>query len=392
MALRDSTAVNAGANGGTVAAPAGLAENDIVLLRVLLAGYNNLAITWPAGFTQIGNTSCDASVAADVRTHKVAWARMGASPPANFAVSWTGNDASTIHCAAFSGRSTTSDPVAFDTQPGAGTTSRPLSLAATGGTMVAGDDVAWFTDVFGGGDAGTFTPPTDYTAQETSTNLYAIGQLATRNNVAAGSTTPITGSWTGPAAQAYSWGAIVVRIPVASSAPTISAGTPTGTVGANTTVGFTSTASTGTARIVIDTAANLDTVTNTQVAAGQKENGTAAAYDSGNITVTDTTPEFAFTGLTSGTWTACAVHDGSTVLSWTFTVDATGPTITSGPTVTNITASGFDVGATSNESGTARLLVTAYGAAQPNQAAFDASTETATATANTPFSIHHTGQ
>ncbi len=220
MALRDSTTVNAGTNGGTVSAPAGLAQNDIVLLRVLLAGYNNLAITWPAGFTQIGNTSCDASVAADVRTHKVAWARMGASPPANFAVSWTGNDASTIHCAAFSGRSTTSDPAAFETQPGAGTTSRPLSLAATGGTMVAGDDVAWFTDVFGGGDAGTFTPPTDYTAQETSTNLYAIGQLATRNNVAAGSTTPITGSWTGPAAQAYSWGAVVVRIPVASSGPT----------------------------------------------------------------------------------------------------------------------------------------------------------------------------
>ncbi len=224
MALRDSTTVNAGANGGTVAAPAGLAQNDIVLLRVSLAGYNNLAITWPAGFTQIGNTSCDASVAPDVRTHKAAWARMGASPPADFAVSWTGNDASTIHCAAFSGRSTTSDPVAFETQPVAGTTSRPLSLAATGGTMVDGDDVAWFVDVFGGGDAGTFTPPASYTPQETSTNLYAVGQLATRDNVAAGSTTPISGEWTGPATQAYSWGAIVVRIPAAATGDTALAG------------------------------------------------------------------------------------------------------------------------------------------------------------------------
>jgi hypothetical protein len=107
---------------------------------------------------------------------------------------------------------------------------------------------------------------------------------------------------------------------VADAAPVLTSGTPTGTVGANATVGFTSTASSGTARIVIDTAANLDAVTNTQVAAGQKENGTAAAYDSGNITVTDTTPEFAFTGLAPGNWTACAVHDGSTVLSWTFVV------------------------------------------------------------------------
>ncbi len=324
MALRDSTAVNAGANGGTVSAPTGLAQNDIVLLRVLLAGYNNLAITWPAGFTQIGNTSCDASVAADVRTHKVAWARMGASPPANFAVSWTGNDASTIHCAAFSGRSTTSDPVAFETQPGAGTTSRPLSLAATGGTMVAGDDVAWFADVFGGGDAGTFTPPTDYTAQETSTNLYAIGQLATRNNVAAGSTTPITGSWTGPAAQAYSWGAVVVRIPVASSGPTISAGTPTGTVSSSPTVGFTTDTNSGTARIVIDTAANLSGVTATQVLAGQKNNSTAAAFDSGNITVTTTSPSYAFSGLQGGTTYTIAAAQNSTsnsnVLTWTFTV------------------------------------------------------------------------
>jgi len=81
--------------------------------------------------------------------------------------------------------------------------------------MVAGDDVAWFVDVFGGGDAGTFTPPTSYTAQETSTQLYAIGQLATRDNVAAGSTTPISGEWTGPGGYAVSFGAIVVRLPAA---------------------------------------------------------------------------------------------------------------------------------------------------------------------------------
>jgi hypothetical protein len=71
--------------------------------------------------------------------------------------------------------------------------------------------------------------------------------------------------------------------------------------------------------------------------------------------------------------------------------DTTAPTLTDGPNVSNVDPSGFDVGGTSDENGTAMLLVTAPGASQPADAAFDASTETAAMTATTPFSIHHTG-
>lgn len=71
--------------------------------------------------------------------------------------------------------------------------------------------------------------------------------------------------------------------------------------------------------------------------------------------------------------------------------DTTAPSLTSGPTVEAITGSGFNVKGTSDENGTAYLIVTDYGAAQPSDAEFDAATETASMTAGVEFTINHTG-
>lgn len=190
--------------------------------------------------------------------------------------------------------------------------------------------------------------------------------------------------------------AILVDFTPASSGPTLSGGAPTGTTSANPNLTFTTDTASGTARIVVDSAGNLSGVTATQVLAGQKANGAAAAHDTGTVTVSGTTVSSnAIAGLSSGSYTAAAAqHSGgnSNVLSWVFTVDATAPVFTAGPSATAITDTGATITGTSSEAGVASLLVTLQSASQPSDASFDVSTETTSITANTPFSIPHTGE
>lgn len=72
--------------------------------------------------------------------------------------------------------------------------------------------------------------------------------------------------------------------------------------------------------------------------------------------------------------------------------DTTAPSLTEGPTLTNVVSGGFDIGGTPDEGGTASLIyLSDVSADQPSDAAFDGSSETAAMTASTPFTIHHTG-
>lgn len=67
------------------------------------------------------------------------------------------------------------------------------------------------------------------------------------------------------------------------------------------------------------------------------------------------------------------------------------PELTAGPTASNITASGFDISGTTDADCTVSLVVVNFGDPQPNDAAFDASTETASATASVEWTINHVG-
>lgn len=68
------------------------------------------------------------------------------------------------------------------------------------------------------------------------------------------------------------------------------------------------------------------------------------------------------------------------------------PTLTDGPDVTDISVDGFDIGGTADQNCTVELVVVNYGDPAPEAEDYDASTETTSAIADTPFSIHHTGQ
>lgn len=110
----------------------------------------------------------------------------------------------------------------------------------------------------------------------------------------------------------------------ASSGPTLSSPTPSGTLGTATTatLGCTSTAAAGTIYGVVDTAANISGITATQVVAGQNKNSTAAAF-SANASVSALTPSVGITGLTASTTYSYALAQAnsgnSNVVTGTFT-------------------------------------------------------------------------
>jgi hypothetical protein len=78
-------------------------------------------------------------------------------------------------------------------------------------------------------------------------------------------------------------------------------------------------------------------------------------------------------------------------LSFAYTT-ASAPAFTAGPTVSNVSGTGFDVASTVDQNATLQVVVTTANAGQPTTQQFIDSTETASATANVSATVHHTGQ
>lgn len=119
--------------------------------------------------------------------------------------------------------------------------------------------------------------------------------------------------------------AAVAVFSVASSSPVLSGATPSGTVGNATAVitGAASDQPSGTGYVVIDSASNLSGVTASQIKAGQKASGAAAAA-SGSVAVLGATFQMLVTGLTAGTAYSYALVQNNTngdsnVVTGTFT-------------------------------------------------------------------------
>lgn len=190
------------------------------------------------------------------------------------------------------------------------------------------------------------------------------------------STTAITPVYTGDASSYEHANVLVNVIPgSAPSPPVISS--PTATSSAPTTVlgGVTTDTTSGTLYAVVDTAANLSGIIDTQIIAGQKASG-AAALSANNSNVTTTTPSVTCSGLTGSTlYTIAFVQVGSggnsNVSTTTFTTHAPIPVI-SGVSSMNpldgsaltITGTGFgsSQGSGSVTLGGTTLTVTSWGA------------------------------
>lgn len=120
---------------------------------------------------------------------------------------------------------------------------------------------------------------------------------------------PVGGNWRG--------NDLILYAVAASGGPVISAGTPQGITTDSPVLGFTSSVTSGTARIVVDTAANMADITEGEVLAGQNSNGVAALRDSGDIAISGPAVSTnAITGLAPAAYTVAAAIAGSNVLTW----------------------------------------------------------------------------
>lgn len=122
---------------------------------------------------------------------------------------------------------------------------------------------------------------------------------------------------------------------LAGSVASLSSGTPSGTIGTQTTatIGATTNQTSGTLYVVVDSAGNLSGVTAAQVKAGQKASG-SAALAANSAAVSTSTPSAGVTGLTANTAYSYAIvqnntNGDSSLITGTFTTANVIPTITS---------------------------------------------------------------
>lgn len=192
-------------------------------------------------------------------------------------------------------------------------------------TTVAGDLVLALDQKYGA------TAPTamggSWTSAQTATNNSESCRLS---YITAAGTTEVCTS------QAVDYSTMVaISIPAGASGPaTLSAPTPSGTIGTPTTatIGATTDQTSGTFYCVVDSAANLTGVTAAEIKAGQKAGG-SAALAANNSAVSTTTPSAGVTGLTASTGYSYAVvqnnaNGDSNVVTGTFTTSVAAPTLT----------------------------------------------------------------
>lgn len=242
MAYRSSS-IN-GANTSTaptVAVPSGVATNDIILL---LCGFDQPTATfsgkWPSGFTQLDEQTISAP---DGQQVGIAWKRTTGADSGSYTLtaSPSNNAASrdwVLIAAAFSGRDVVQTPVASTAAVNTTANTSPVTVTANGLTAVAGDDLAWLCGPdMSGAETTVFTAPTSYTLQQTTDQGFTTAAAATRDNVSAGATGSVSGSFTLSAGDA-GWAVWLVRMQALSVSSTQYAGVAAAGAGGSGTWSF----------------------------------------------------------------------------------------------------------------------------------------------------------
>lgn len=233
MAYRDSTSAVGDTATPAVAVPAGVAANDIIILVATIDSGSPFAPgVFPSGFTEIA----EANVTADGHTSAVGWKRTTGADSGSYTFSALPSAANWVCQAfAFSGRHTTNPPVVSTPNIQNTPQSSPITVSANGVTAVLGDDLIWISapDVTSVNAGNGHTAPASYTEREDAENGWSNLSGATRDNVAAGATGTVSGTFA-LSQDTAGWAAYLVRIPVAggttfNSTPGGSS-TPTGAV------------------------------------------------------------------------------------------------------------------------------------------------------------------
>jgi hypothetical protein len=221
MSYRHSTSNSGSGTTFTVNVPTGVASGDIVILVCTYDG-GGYALTglWPEGFTQFYD---DYISAPDLQTCGIAWKRLTGSDTGTYNMGTIGAARVwNMHAIAFSGRSTGSDPEATHNIHATGETS-PITSTALGVTAVAEDDLVFINCPDKATHLGVvWTQPTGFTVAQELSLGYSASESAYKENVSAGATGNITSSFTIPSGTS-GWASYLIRIPKASSGPSIAA-------------------------------------------------------------------------------------------------------------------------------------------------------------------------
>lgn len=228
---RDSTTNSGTSTTPSVAVPTGVQSGDIVILVATIdaSAADFETADWPSGFTELAET--DNTL--DGQSTAIGWKRLTGSDSGSYTFGSVGASGDWI-CQAYaiSGRHASNNPVATSNTNNSGNSS-PVSVTATGVTAVAGDDLLWVSapDVSATGIGNGHTNPTNYTEEEDAENGWSNLSGAIRQNVSAGATGNITGTFSLTGGTS-AWTAFLVRVPVAAVA--VSAAL-TGTITSSTT-------------------------------------------------------------------------------------------------------------------------------------------------------------
>lgn len=217
MAFRSSSAALSGAltaSSLAPSAPAGLAQNDIIIAIWRNGGSSNATITWPTGFTDLGNANQSSP---EIHTFRAAFKVAGSGEPGSYTISANVNDYCYAHLLAFSGRDTSATP-GFVGSTDTNATASPRNADLTGITAGGGDDIVCALGSCDASSVFTFGPPTGYTEREESANsFYVSGQVSTLDNVSAGATGTLTATIDRVISANTGWGGIVISIAAQAS-------------------------------------------------------------------------------------------------------------------------------------------------------------------------------
>lgn len=218
MAYRSSS-TNSGASATpSVGVPAGVQAGDIVIVTINIdaTGAAVDPADLPASFVELAETD----ITFDGQTAWVGYKRLTGADAGSYTFGNVNATADWVCQAyAFSGRHATNPPVVSTTavlNTGGGGTS--VSVTANGVTAVAGDDLLWICspDVNATGAGNGTTPPATFTEAQDAENLWANSSGAYKDNVSAGATGTVSGTFNYTSNAGYA--AWLIRVPVGSVA------------------------------------------------------------------------------------------------------------------------------------------------------------------------------
>lgn len=231
MAYKTSSSGTGTADGSgnmSLTLPASIAANDILIIGFGIDNGSPGAVTWPSGFTLLSTVGSIGSP--DGESGAYAWKRAAGTEGGTGVTIRAAAASSAVYCTGcvtFDGRDTGTNPAAASVATNTSSNASGSSITSNGVTASSGDDLTWWSmpDIVGPTHqthTWVHAAPTNYTLRLNVSNGFARLGVATRDNVSAGATGSISGTFTDTTdgGGVFGWIAHLARIPAAATTAT----------------------------------------------------------------------------------------------------------------------------------------------------------------------------